>query len=102
MVSLVDVTVTTASQTVSLQSGKKLSDYKTLALCILDGTIVCGSVFIGRNVFASNFKVTTNGYSLANYHAAVICSYSSDTAVQIYAREMVGWTSIRCILYGIN
>ena len=57
---------------------------------------------INRDTFVSGYKLGSNAYALNNYRATVVCNYVSDTSIAMYAREMVGWTQIRCILYGIK
>ena len=94
--------ITTTSQTLALLSDKKISDYKTIVFASYDNRMLLCTTMIDRQIFASGYTISSDAYALNNYHAVTVATYSSDTQVQMYAREMAGWSSVRCVVYGIK
>lgn len=92
------ITNSTANHTIS-----NISGYKTLIFTGFDGagTNHLDSIFIPTLTFKEGVSVTVNAYALTNYRATVTIKYISDTSVQLYAREMVGWSEVGIRVYGL-
>ena len=92
---------TSTGQIVTLINGQKFSDFKTLILCAIDGTIEVGSVAQAQQDFTSR-AMSCYAYALSSYNAVVFASRESDTSFNVFCREMTGWTQVRAIMYGLK
>lgn len=80
-----------------------ISNYKVLMFTGFEGagTNHLDSIFIPTLAFKEGVSVIVNAYALASYRATVQIKYVSDTSVQLYAREMVGWSEVGIRVYGL-
>ena len=91
---------TTTAQNVTISD---ISKYKTLMFTGFEGsgTNHLDSIFIPTLTFKEGVAVTINAYALQNYRATVTIKYISNTSVQLYARELLGWNQVGIRVYGL-